>query len=172
MKLRPLAIALAASASLVGNQAAAQDCISEAEISGLAIYAIPLVVDGVQGKCEGQLSASGFLATSGADFSAPYLLKQDEVWPAARSGFMHFAKKGDDAEGDDLLNGLPDEALRPLFDLIIVQKVGESVAIKDCSKVERALELIAPLPPENTGGLVAMLGSLVGKEDPKVCESE
>ena len=176
MRIRSLAISIAASASLVAGQASAQDCISQAQISNLAIYAVPLLVDGVQGKCLGQLPSNGFLATSGAEFTAPYTSLQDSVWPQAREGFMYFAANGEDQDegmaDDEFLGSLPDEALRPLFDLIITEKVGESIKLGDCRKVERALELMAPLPPENTGGLIALLVSAVGKEDPKVCENE
>lgn len=181
MNIRSLAISIAAGASLVAGQASAQECISQAQISNLAIYAVPLLVDGVQGKCVGQLPSDGFLATSGAEFTAPYTHLQDSVWPEAREGFMYFAANGgkqdEGMQGEGLANAqllrsLPDEALRPLFDAIITQKVGESVKLGDCHKVERALELMAPLPPENTGELIALLVSAVGKQEPKVCESE
>lgn len=176
MSIPSLAISIAASASLMAGQASAQDCISQSQISSLAIYAVPLLVDGVQGKCAGQLPSNGFLATSGAEFTAPYTRLQDSAWPEAREGFMYFAANGGGQDqtmaDEEFLGGLPDEALRLLFDLIITEKVGESVKPGDCRKVERALELMAPLPPENTGGLIALLLSEVGKEDPKVCESE
>ena len=175
MTFRSLTLALATSAALISSQASAQACISEAQIESMSIYAVPLIVEGVGAKCERQLAGEGFLARSGTDFSAPYLALQDAAWPDAKAGFLIFASKEPQVEGDttdaDLLRILPDEALRPLFDVIITQKISEGVKPKDCGRIERVLELLAPLPPENTGGLVALLFEIVGAKDPEICEA-
>lgn len=173
MKRRSLSIALAASFSMLASQAHAQQCIAEKQVESLAIYALPAIVKGVQTECVNELSDDGFLAQSGEAFVQPYLAMQDSVWPDAKAGFLLFAAKGEEDQAEDemdLLASLPDEAVRPLLDLILTEKVGEEIKLSDCGRIERAVELVAPLPPENTGGLIALIAGLAGVDDPRICE--
>ena len=153
---------------------AAQECIEQDDLSDTLIYAMPLMVDAVSTKCNGSLSPTGFLATNGDSFVAPYAALQENSWTGAFRVLQQFAGAGSkDKAGSDemaqMLGALPPEALRPFVDAIVVQKLGEEIKTKDCSKIERGMELLAPLPPENAGGLVAFLFDLAKVDRPSVC---
>ncbi|MGN6499800.1 MAG: hypothetical protein ACTHKM_06605 [Tsuneonella sp.] len=171
--------ALAATAALSAAQTAAAAtpapaCISEKEIAQLAIYSVPAMVEGVRAKCGPSLSSKGFLATRGAAFAASYAVLQGETWPSARSAITKFAAgKADakDAQNFKLIAGLPDDAVRPLVDALIAQKVGESIKLGDCGKVERGIQLVSPLSPRDSGALLGFVFTLVKPDDATVCRS-
>ena len=149
MKRFPAFAALAAVAALVPAQAqaqaqAAKACLTEREVAQMAIYAVPSVVEGVRGKCAARLSSSGFLATKGDAFAAKYAALQNETWPVAKAGILKFvgtpragAVKANDPIA--MFASLPDDAVRPLVDAMIAQKIGESIKLDHCANVERAM---------------------------------
>lgn len=82
-----------------------------------------------------------------------------------------FGGKGG-AEADEMMamfQTLPPETVRPLFDAVIEQKVAEEIKVGDCAKIERGVELLSPLPPENVGGLITFLLDVAKVDNPKVC---
>ena len=175
-RLMPV-LALAALAS--AQAASAQDagkCLSEREIAQLAVYAVPPLVEGVRGKCARNLSANGYLSKSGDSFVAKYAALQDEAWPGAKSAITKFAtgkttsKK--DAETFAMIAGLPDDAVRPLVDAMIAQKIGEEVKLGDCGKIERGIQLLSPLGARDSGALVGFIFALVKPDDAAVCPAK
>jgi hypothetical protein len=172
-------VALAATAALALTQAAsaatpASACISEKELAQLAIYSVPAMVQGVRAKCGPALSSNGFLATRGDTFAAGYASLQRETWPAARSAITKFASSkaaAKDAQDFAIIAGLPDDAVRPLVDALIAQKVGESIPVKDCGRVERGMQLVSPLAPRDSGALLGFIFTLVKPDDAIVCRA-
>ena len=167
-----------ASAGLFQSQIAmAQDCVTEQEVSSLFVYAAPSLIDAVRSGCGGQLRPDGFFATDGDAVKARYALLQDETWPQAKRAMLLFANRKDKTkEGSDvdpstvaLLNGLPDNAVRPLVDAIIVKKVAEEVKPGNCRKIERVIAAIAPIEPKMAGVLIGTLFGLVPVNDPEIC---
>ena len=61
-------------------------------------------------------------------------------------------------------------ALVAFVDAILAQKLGESIKPADCGKIERAMELLSPLPPENLGGLLTFVMDVTGNRQPAVCD--
>lgn len=165
------ALAALVSAQTASAQAAAS-CISEREVAQLAVYAVPSVIEGVHGKCAKSLAPSGFLATKGKAFAARYAALQGETWPGAKSAIAKFATSRTDGQAASTfatLAGLPDDAVRPLVDALIAQKIGETIKPKDCSTVERGIQLLSPLGARDGGALVGFIFGLVKPADLAVC---
>lgn len=170
---RKLAAAVALLAMGQSQVAMAQECIEQQDLSDAVVYAMPLLTDAFMSKCDGELAADGFMLTQGEEFAAPYRAQQDRNWPAASRLLAKFAAGDDEAQGNNemaaMLGSLPEEAVRPFVDAIIVQKVSEEIKLADCGKIERGVALLAPLPPENTGGLAAFLFDMAGVKNPSMC---
>lgn len=171
--------AIAAVAALVSAQAAnaqaAAGCISEREVGHLAVYAVPSLIEGVRGKCARTLAPGGFLAVKGDSFAARYLALQAETWPAAKRAIIKFATTKTDGEAANtfaMLAGLPDDAVRPLVDALIAQKIGETVKTNDCSTIERGIQLLSPLGPRDGGALVGFVFGLVKPGEVAVCPAK
>ena len=158
------AVALAAQPTLASAQGVA--CVTEAEVSAIGIYSVPSMVRSLRTRCGTELSADGYLARRGDSLIGRYAALQDRVWPAARSGLMKVmaSKAGGQLAGLEVIGRVPDESIRPLVDALIVQELAPNVAPKDCWKIERVVEALAPIDPEIAGTL---LGTVAGVLQPK-----
>lgn len=171
-----LAAGLLASLGMLHAQAAyAQQCIAPEDLTDAGIYAVPVIAEGFATSCRAHLADDGFFATRGAEFVAPYAAMQAERWPGTRRAFLILGSNGDrdaaDDETQDFLADLPSEALRPFVDAFLAQKIGEEIKPADCPKIERVMELLAPLPPENLGGLFSFIMDVTGAKEPALCET-
>ncbi len=176
-KSRKAAIAVLAGIGLLQAPVAfAQDCIAKQDLTDATIYAVPVLIEGFQATCSAHLAPNGFFAKKGKAFVAPYAAMQADRWPGTMRAVMAFATKGgkqaDDAGMTEIFQSMPPETLRPFVDAILSQKFGESLKPSDCGKVERAMELLAPLPPENVGGLLTFVLDMTGAKEPSICQAD
>jgi hypothetical protein len=172
-----IAAGAVASIGLLHAQAAfAQQCIAPEDLTDTGIYAVPVMVEGFAATCTPYLEPDGFFAQRGAEFVAPYTAMQSESWPGTLRVFMNFATRGGEdaaaSERSAMFRSLPPETLRPLVDAFLAQKIGEEIKPGDCAKIERAMELLAPLPPENFGGLLTFVLDVSKVRDPQVCDPD
>ena len=173
-RIRGIALGLSLSALMFGQaaqaQASAEACVQEADLADAVVYAVPILTKAVRGKCSTTLSSSGFMAIQGDAFTAPYTARQGAAWPGALRMLSQFAAEGKDGEEMmQMFGSLPAETVRPLFDAIIEQKVAEEIKLDDCTRIERGVELLSPLPPENVSGLVTFLLGIAKIDNPKLC---
>lgn len=169
-----LAAAAAAALALQPAVAGAQQaCITEDEVSAMAIYSVPSLVQSVRVRCNGKLASSGFLARRGDALIARYAKLQSSVWPRAKSGLLKFgAGKARGAPGQvdpSMFATLPDNAVRPLVDALIVQEAAAKLEPSHCGRVERVIEAVAPIDPEVAGTLIGVVVGLVAPNDPPIC---
>lgn len=163
----------AAGLAMQPSLAAAQQrpCITEEEVSAMAIYSVPSLVQAVRARCGGELSSSGFLAREGDAFASRYAGLQNAVWPRAKAGLLKFGagRKIDGRDAMAMFADLPDTAVRPLIDALIVQEVSAKLALKDCGKIERLMGAVALIDPEVTGTLLGVVVGLAGVAEPATC---
>lgn len=168
-----LAAAAAAALTFQASAASAQQaCLTEPEISAIAIYSLPSLVQSVRLRCNGQLSSSGYLARRGDALIARYAALQDPVWPRAKSGLLKvFASRAGPQQGQglDRLANLPDNAVRPLVDALIVQELSPNIDVKNCGRIERLIEVASPIDPEVAGTLLGVVAGIVDHKDLPVC---
>jgi hypothetical protein len=159
-------LALATSASA---QTAATPCVTEAEISAMIRYAMPEAIAASRVSCAGRLTPTGFLATGGDDLQMRYAVGKDAAWPAAKTALLKIAGGSEDQDIASLAE-LPDEAVRPLVDALIQQKLVESIKPDSCSSIERMAKALSPLEPSEFGELAGVIASLALKDEkPRVC---
>ncbi|WP_162935595.1 hypothetical protein [Tsuneonella amylolytica] len=168
-----LAALLPAQANAQSQAAAA--CLTEAQLANVIVYATPAVVTGVRGKCAPSLASSGFLATKGDAFASKYVALQNATWPSAKGALLTVlgSKAGGSAQGKQMLgmvSQFPDETVRPLVDGLLAQQVGEMIAVKDCGKAERAMQLASVMQPRDNAALMAFVLVNSGSKDLPVCK--
>jgi len=175
MRHRTLLALSGAAALLVQPQLAAAQtpCVAEDEVSAMAVYAVPSIVQSMQLRCGPQLSQEGWLARGGRAFAARYTQLQSRAWPQAKAGLLKIVNgQGVDAEAAQTLATvatLPDQNVRPLVDALIVQEVSARIPVADCGKIERIMEAIAPIDPDVAGTLIGVTAGLFAKEQPLIC---
>jgi len=138
-------------------------------------YAVPLAYDAAMRQCVGEYSQESFMRTGAVEFVDQFRSKQDAAWPGTlRLMQVFMAQQGAEDGGADpaingMLNALPEESLRPFVDGIAEQLIGDEIKPETCGEIERGLELLAPLPPENVAGLVSFVVDMAGVDSPSLC---
>ncbi|BBC73146.1 conserved hypothetical protein [Altererythrobacter sp. B11] len=171
--------ALGAAALAIQPQAAAAQgsCVTEAEVGAMALYAMPQAIQAVRLGCSGQLSSNGYLARHGDELIASYTALQDRNWPGAKSALLKLVTSGLQQQPSlenrgvnlDLIRQLPDNAVRPLVEAMVVQKLQPIIKPESCGRIERVVEAIAPVQPEIAGKLIGVISGLVELKQPSIC---
>lgn len=168
------AMALALHPVAVAAQTASAPCLREDEVSAMAIYAMPGVVQGVRLRCAGQLTAGGFIAQGGDVLSDRYAKLQPAAWPKAKSGLLKIAATRSDrmsanSDGLKLLSSLPDSAVRPLVEALIVQELSPEIDMKHCGRIELLMQALDKVDPQVAGTLLGLIAGLVKLDEPAMC---
>lgn len=173
LKLKFLAMAAGLAALAQPQLAAAQSCISDEEVSAAAIYAVPPLIAGVRAKCRPVLADDGFLATNGDALSARYAALAPQNWPIARDALLKLAgtSSANERQIADTLRQLPDDAVRPMVDALIVEKLAEDIRPESCERIERGISLLEPLEPAETGAIAAFILLMVRPEGLPLCSA-
>ncbi len=161
MKLLAVTAALAAICTPHSTQAAE---ISPAAMQAAVRYALPQLVSGIRTSCGSQLSPTGFLARNGDGLEQRYAQGADTAWPAARAALIQMGDK-DKSGMAAMFNKMPDSALKPFVDATISSMIATKLKPAQCPDIERGIELLAPLPPENVAGLVGFIVEMKERED-------
>ena len=168
-KTRPWLLACAAFAALSQPTIAtaqAGSCLDQDDVADAAIYAMPAIIQSVKGTCGPRLSSRGWLATKGDAYAQRFTAQQAAAWPGTMRTIGALASKsgaGEARQMRTLMATLPPGALRPMVDALIVQELAGEIPVNDCGDIERALELISPLPTQNAGALVGLMLAQVDK---------
>ena len=141
-RMRLAALAAAAMAIQPVAAQAQKACITEDEVSAIAIYSVPSLLQGMRLRCAGELASNGFLARRGDALAARYARLQPAVWPRAKTGLIKYgASWSKNRELDmSMVASLPDDAVRPLVDAMIVQESSARISPAKCGRIERAME--------------------------------
>ncbi|HKX78757.1 MAG TPA: hypothetical protein VJM34_09585 [Novosphingobium sp.] len=156
-----------AAASLAVTPAVAQSaepCLTPAEFSALAGYAMPSVIAGATKRCAATLNGQSYLGKQGPALATRYAAHKDTSWPMARTAFLKFTSNGDN-KADAILTGLPDTTLQQMLDGVVEGMVAQEIPLKDCSTIDKFVRLLAPLPPENTAELISLAVGLTSASD-------
>lgn len=160
--MRNLAIFCAAAlATVPGLAQAAAPCLTPAEASSLAAYALPAAISGTTKRCAPSLSPGAFLRKGGAALASRYAAHKAQNWPLAKAAFFKIG--GGKDQSSELLKQLPDPSLQQMLDAIIEGMVAQEIPTEKCGEIDRIVGLLAPLPVQNTADLIAVVLGLVGK---------
>ncbi len=169
------ALALAALVTAQTAHAQQQACVAPADLSDAVVYAMPIAFDAARTACANRLTRDGFMATGGENYIAAFRAGQNRAWPGAfrllKSFMADESRMGSDREISAMLSALPEDSLRPFVDGMVGQMIAQEIKGDTCSKIERGLELISPLPTENVGGLFAFIAEMTELKNPPLCQS-
>ncbi len=154
--MKCFAAALAFTALAIPGAGQARSAMTPEATQAAVRYALPHLIAGFRSTCGPKLPRDGYLARNGAAMIDRYSQGSAAAWPSAREALMALGanKKPEIAQ---MFAQMPDSALRPFVDATISSMVATKVKTADCGEIERGLELLAPLPPENIAGLAGFL---------------
>ncbi len=175
---RTLSTKLAAAAAALSTAAlpttlSAQECVAQSDVADAVVFAVPIAVKTLRTKCGGTLSSDGFLMSGSDTMVAAFEQQATAAWPGALRLISTFAGKdgGADAIAESLAT-LDAENAGNLLGVLLPGMVMKDFDMQDCGKIERGLELLAPLPPENLGGIAAFLAEMSKVKNPSICSDD
>lgn len=155
MRLKTLLLApLALAAVFAGQPAAAQIDLSEAEMEMFARLAMPTVFRTLQTKCDPVLPADAFMFAQGDALHRKLTATSEAAWPNAGRMIARVAARDNPAMGE-LLAGMPADSLRPFVNEMVAGLVATRIETDQCTRIDRVLALLEPLPAENLAQLMA-----------------
>lgn len=166
-------LALVSSAQLQAAEAQAQSqtCLSRPELRGLVSYFLPTVLKSAIDTCTSRLTKDSYMVAR-----APQLLDALEAdrsgsWPMAKAAFVKIGGDSDEATGN-LFASLPEEAVRPLIEAVIADKLGSAIKPESCGDIDRVMTPLEPLPAANLVDLLSETLAIAGRNDKKmrVCQ--
>lgn len=168
--MRTLAVILAALTLAAPQVAAAAEppCLTAREASSVVTWAMPSAITGITQRCTPVLAKDAYLARSGTQLAQRYGAARTAAWPEAKAALLRVAGESKDPMMSTVKD-LPDATIQQLLDTLVSGVVSEKVPTERCGTISRALDLLSPLPPENTAEIVALtLGLAAHTDNPRV----
>jgi hypothetical protein len=171
------ALAFAALASATGAQAQ-QTCLQPRDVTDTLIDVTPIAFDASMQACTRQFGADGFMRTKGTAFANRFRARQDASWSGAfRVLRVVIEQRAPSGEGADplasglgtMLASMSESAVRPFVDALAAQMIAQKIKPDTCGKIERAAQLVSPLPVENIGELGAFIAEQIELDSFAIC---
>lgn len=159
MKILLAAALLAAPPAPPVKPAGPPPCLTRAEVTDLTLFLLPAVLDGAAEQCRASLPAGAYLLAGGRSLSQR-LMADPSHGPGAVAAIRKIA-------GDGLPPELSPDTLRGFARDMLGKAMLSDVKPADCGAINEAAELLAPLPPQNIGGLIAVGLSIAGRKGGK-----
>ncbi|PVE60082.1 hypothetical protein DC429_06940 [Arthrobacter sp. TPD3018] len=139
---------LALAAMLAAAPAEAQSrCITTREAEAMTLVALPDIIQQTGIVCSTRLPATSLIRQTDSDFLARYQSAADRAWPNARAAIVKLS----DPMIDSLLQS---EFARPLLTAALAPLLVGRINPADCGTIDRFVTQLAPLPPQNTAGVI------------------
>lgn len=150
----------AAAVSLLAGQAhaAARECVSGEEVQALALVLMPHALTAVAETCAPVLPQSALLNQPDAPLFARYQAQSETNMALAQSAFLKIAGK------DKAIEKMGEAGLDMMTEMLVPQ-LTKAIALKDCGAINRMIELLEPLPPENMAGAIATILQIVARDE-------
>jgi hypothetical protein len=160
------ALALVSSVQLQAaqTQALTKPCLTRPELRGMVAYFLPTVLQSAIDKCTQRLAPDSYMLAR-----APQLLNTLEAgrsgsWPMAKAAFIKIGGDGDKGSSD-MFSALPEEAVRPLIEAVINQKIGSTIKPESCGDIDRVMAPLEPLPATNLIDVLTEAMAIAGRSD-------
>jgi hypothetical protein len=153
-KLTGAAIALWMGMAATTAQAAAEakPCLTETEAQSLITAVLPDVFQQIGRTCSSVLPEKATLRGGLPPLVARYQASADLAWPQALTALGKMGGKE--------VAGVDPRLLRPMMGPMMASAIAEGIKPADCPTIDRAVELMSPLPPANAAGLVVLFAEL------------
>lgn len=146
-------------------QAAAPVCLTRTEATGLVAYSLPQVIRGSGNRCQTTLPAGSFLPANARSMAQRYEAQKAGYWPQAKQAFLKVGSARDPGMAQ-VFRQMPDDLLQQLLDVAVEGIIVQAIPLTSCGTIDTAASLLAPLPPENLAGVIALAMEVGKKAEP------
>jgi len=156
------AVCLFAASTTAMAQTQERPCISPAQNEALVAYALPNLIGALETRCARSLPGTAFLGTRSTALQKKLEPQAERAWPRARDTAQKLA--GTRLPVDSRFESVARAALAPAAAAMIAR----SFDAERCRIADRLLAELAPLPPENLAGVMALFVELGIEENAEV----
>ncbi len=138
---------------------AQRPCLTEAQVEDLALFAMPPLLEAAATACATALPADAYLTNGGRALARTLAAESPGRWAGASSTLSTMAK-------DKFPAGLSEATARGLLHDLVLSGLSKDGRAQ-CGRINRAADLLAPLPPRNLAGLVVLAIEIGTESDGK-----
>jgi hypothetical protein len=151
---------IAALVAAAPAEQAQRPCLTEAQVEAMTLFALPPLLDGAAKACGPALPASSYLMNGGRTLSKTLAAESSTHWASAGPAVTQMG-------GKDFPAGLSESTARGLLHDLVANGLSTPKGRVHCSRIDRAADLLSPLPPRNLAGLVTLAMEMFSEDEAK-----
>jgi hypothetical protein len=139
---------------------AQRPCLTQEQVENLTLFALPPLLEGAATACARDLPADAYLPNGGRALARTLAAESSGRWASANSILTMMAK-------DQFPAGLSESTARGLLHDLVLNGLSTPKGRVHCSRINRAADLLSPLPPRNLAGLVVLTAEMFSEDEAK-----
>jgi hypothetical protein len=162
-------LALVSSSQIMAAQtqaaeAGAKQCLTRPELRGMVAYFLPTVLQSTIDKCTQRLAADSYMLARAPQLVTTLEAGRAESWPMAKRAFIKIGGN-DSKDTAKVFSSLPEEAIRPIVEAVISEKLGGAIKPENCGDINRIMTPLEPLPAGNMIDMVTEVMFVAARKD-------
>jgi hypothetical protein len=153
-------VLIAALLAAAPAEQAQRPCLTQAQIEDMALFALPPLLEAAATACAPALPAGAYLPNGGRTLARTLAADSSRRWAGASSALSAMAK-------DKFPSGLSEATARGLVHDLALGGLKGKEGQAQCVRIDRAADLLSPLPPRNLAGLVVLAVETASQSDAK-----
>ncbi|HEU0134771.1 MAG TPA: hypothetical protein VFR28_08105 [Allosphingosinicella sp.] len=137
---------------------AQRPCLTHAQIEAMTLFALPPLLEGAAKACGPTLPAGAYLTNGGRTLSQTLAAESSTHWASARPAVTQLG-------GKDFPAGLSETTARGLLHDIVLNGLSTAKGRVHCGRIDRAANLLSPLPPRNMAGLLVLAMEMFSEDE-------
>jgi hypothetical protein len=142
-------ILIAALLAAAPAEQAPRPCLTQAQVEAMTLFALPPLLEGAAKACAPALPASSYLMNGGRTLARTLAADGSAHWTSAAAAVTMLG-------GKDFPAGLSETTARGLIHDLVLNGLSTAKSREQCGRIDRAADLLSPLPPRNLAGLVVL----------------
>lgn len=145
MKSALIAVLLAAAPA----EQAQRPCLTQAQVEAMTLFALPPLLEGAAKACAPALPANSYLMNGGRTLAQALAAESSTHWSSVGPAVTMLG-------GKEFPAGLSETTAHGLIHDLVLNGLSTVKGREQCGRIDRAADLLSPLPPRNLAGLVVL----------------
>ena len=141
-------------------QQAQPPCLTQSQVEAMTLFALPPLLEGAAKACAPALPAGSYLMNGGRTLARTLAAESSTHWAGASAAVAMVG-------GKDFPAGLSETTARGLIHDLVANGLSTAKGREQCARIDRAADLLSPLPPRNLAGLVVLGVEIATVEESK-----
>jgi hypothetical protein len=150
-------VLIAALLAAAPSEQAQPPCLTQAQVEAMTLFALPPLLEGAAKACGPALPANSYLLNGGKTLAQTLAGESSAHWASAGPAVAAMG-------GKDFPAGLSETTARGLLHDLVLNGLSTAKGREQCARVDRAADLLSPLPPRNLAGLVVLAIEIAGAD--------